>query len=327
MNRALIMNYRPFGNTGISISQLVFGGGAVGGLLINQPEEIRFLAFERALGAGINWFDTAPSYGQGRSEMALGQLLASKVDRPHVSTKFTIDTRHLRNLESQIRSSVESSLRRLNMGSVTLLQLHNPIGNSTRGRTISAHEVLKSRGVIDGLEKLKSEGVIEYLGITALGDTPAILQVLESDRIDSAQVYYNLLNPSAGHRIPTRWEAHDFSSILTTCEAHRVAAMNIRVLSAGVIATDVRTGREQPLTPGDSVESEARRAARIFSIVKSDYGTRAQTAIRFALAENRLSCVIVGLAEIDHLEEAITAEQMGALDDAAIGRIQAIYAS
>jgi L-galactose dehydrogenase/L-glyceraldehyde 3-phosphate reductase len=321
------MQYRPFGKTGIYISQLVFGGGAVGGLLIDQPDEYRQQAYEHALKAGINWFDTAPSYGQGRSESALGQLLATTGSPPYVSTKFTIDTRQPGNLEGQIRSSIESSLRRLNMSSATLLQLHNPIGTSTRGRTISAHDVLKSGGVIDCLEKLKLEGVIGHLGITALGDTPAILQIIESDRIDSAQIYYNLLNPSAGSAAPISWKAHDFSSILARCEAHGVAAMNIRVFSAGIIATDLRTGREQPLTPADSVDSEARKASQIFSIIKSDYGSRAQTAIRFALAEKRLSCVIVGLANISHLEEAIAAEQMGALDSAAISRIQAVYAS
>ena len=101
--------------------------------------------------------------------------------------------------------------------------------------------------------------------------------------------------------------------------------MNIRVFSAGVIATDVRTGREAPLTRGDTVESEAAKVKTIFQQIGDQFGTRAQTAIRFALAESRLSCVIFGLAELAHLEEALAAEEMGALPAAAIEQIQSIY--
>jgi aryl-alcohol dehydrogenase-like predicted oxidoreductase len=87
------MKTRPFGRTGLEVSEIVFGGGAVGGLLIDQDDDTKRRALERALSAGVNWIDTAPSYGQGRSEAALGQLLPSLPYEPHVSTKFSIDTR------------------------------------------------------------------------------------------------------------------------------------------------------------------------------------------------------------------------------------------
>ncbi|NIQ96069.1 MAG: hypothetical protein GWN87_19110, partial [Desulfuromonadales bacterium] len=61
------MNYREFGTTGIRVSELVFGGGAVGGLLINQDDDTKRKAIRTALDAGINWIDTAPSYGDGKS--------------------------------------------------------------------------------------------------------------------------------------------------------------------------------------------------------------------------------------------------------------------
>jgi aryl-alcohol dehydrogenase-like predicted oxidoreductase len=138
-------------------------------------------------------------------------------------------------------------------------------------------------------------------------------------------VYYNMLNPSAGMHMPASWPVYDFSGILAACRAHGVAAMNIRVFSAGVIATDERTGREGPLTRGDTVESEAAKARAIFQQIGDQFGTRAQTAIRFALAEARLSCVIFGLAELDHLEEALAAEEMGPLPADGIEQIQSIY--
>ncbi len=319
------MKYRDFGATGIEVSELVFGGGAVGGLLINQDDETRLAAIKRAMEAGINWIDTAPSYGQGRSEEALGWLLKEIPDEPYISTKFSIDTRELSQIPGQIEQSFEASLKRLDRDSVTLLQLHNRIGAETKGRVIAVSEILRKGGVLDALERLKDQGMIQHFGITALGETPGIIEVIESGRIDSAQVYYNLLNPSAGMTLPPNWAVFDFSGILDACEKHEVAGMDIRVFSAGVIATDSRTGREMPLTEGDTVESEAAKAKAVFSSLGTDYGTRAQSAIRFALAQKKLACVIFGLAELDHLEEAVTAQEKGPLPEDGLNRLEAVY--
>ena len=78
------MRYRPFGRTGLEVSELVFGGGWVGGILIHQDDATRRTAIRRALEAGINWIDTAPSYGAGQSEEALGWLL-QEVERAALS--------------------------------------------------------------------------------------------------------------------------------------------------------------------------------------------------------------------------------------------------
>ena len=109
------MNYREFGTTGLKVSELVFGAGAVGGLLINQTDAVKRQAIKIALDAGINWFDTAPSYGQGRSEQALGWLLSELDQKPYISTKFTLDTRHLDDMQGQIKQSLEQSLERLKL--------------------------------------------------------------------------------------------------------------------------------------------------------------------------------------------------------------------
>jgi L-glyceraldehyde 3-phosphate reductase len=319
------MRYRAFGRTGLEVSELVFGGGAVGGLLIDRDPETKRRALERALGAGINWIDTAPSYGQGRSETALGELLPTLPYEPHVSTKFALDTRDLSDIAGQIEASLVESLERLKRDSVTLLQLHNHIGAATAGRVLGVDRILERGGVLDALEQLQRRGLTDHFGITALGETPAILRVIESGRIASAQVYFNLLNPSAATALPDVWPAYDFHPLLQACSDHRVAAMNIRVFSAGIIATDARTGRERPLTPGDTVESEAAKARLVLRVLGERYGTRAQTALRFALAEHRLACVVFGLAELDHLEEALGAHEMGPLPTEALAELRGVY--
>ena len=103
------MKTRPFGTTGINVSELVLGGGIVGGLLIEQDDETRRRAVDRALAAGINWIDTAAAYGQGQSEEALGWLLADRTEQMHVSTKATINTRDLSDIDGQIEASLTAS--------------------------------------------------------------------------------------------------------------------------------------------------------------------------------------------------------------------------
>ena len=155
------MNYRDFGTTGIKVSQLVFGGGAVGGLLINQDDETKLTAIRCAMEAGINWIDTAPAYGRGRSEETLGWLLQEIDEEPYVSTKVGIDTNDLKDLPGQIERSLTASLRRLRRESVTLLLLHNKIGEGTKGM-LPVSSILGTDGVLDGLQRMKEQGLIIY---------------------------------------------------------------------------------------------------------------------------------------------------------------------
>src|SRR5215510_12117650 len=69
------MEYRELGRTGLRVSMLGFGCGNVGGLIIRGAHQDRVRAVARAMEAGINYFDTAPSYGDGQSEQNLGQVL------------------------------------------------------------------------------------------------------------------------------------------------------------------------------------------------------------------------------------------------------------
>ncbi len=318
------MLYRNFGSTGLQVSELTFGGGAVGGLLINADDETKQAVLQRALTAGINWIDTAPSYGQGKSEEALGKILPELDANPYISTKFTIDTNNP-DLYGQIEESINGSLSRLNRTSVTLLQLHNPIGENSEGRQIGFRELLKPHGVFDILDGFRSQGMFAHIGITALGDVSAITRIIKSNRIASAQIYFNLLNPSAVRTPPPSWPCYNFTGLVDTCFEHDVATMNIRVFAAGVIATDARHGRERPLTSGDTVASETHKNQAVFSALGDSCGSRAQTAVRFALTQSRLSTIVIGLASMQHLDEALEAQSMGNLPDSATQAIQLVY--
>ncbi|MCH8925910.1 MAG: aldo/keto reductase [Proteobacteria bacterium] len=328
------MKTREFGRTGLQVSELVFGGGFVGGILVHADDETKLKALRRALQAGINWIDTAPLYGQGKSERALGWLLKEVEETPYLSTKVQLDTGDLSDIPGQIERSVEASLERLQRDSVDLLQLHNPIYAETGGGTavasgaaIGIDEVLRKDGVADRLERMRDQGLTRFIGLTALGEAGAVCEAIGSGRFDSAQVYYNMINPSAARGLPAGYSGHDFTGVIEACRAVGAAVMNIRVLAAGVLATDARHGREVVITRGSEIPLEEKRAHAVFERLGTEYGTRAQTALRFGLANPDVACVIFGLAELSHLEEALGAAEMGPLPQQALDELNTLYAA
>lgn len=321
------MRRRRFGRTNMEISELVFGGGFVGGILIDADDDTRREAIRRAIDGGINWIDTAPLYGQGRSETALGWLLAELDHVPHLSTKVGLDLENLDDISGQIERSIEQSLTRLGRDSVDLLQLHNPLGPTHGAGTLGVSAVLDDGGVADTFDRLRQAGLTAHVGITALGDAAACRRVIDSGRFDTAQVYYNLINPSAGAAMPPAWHGHPYDGIIAACRRQDMGIMAIRILAAGVLATDVRTGREIPVNPDSDVATEERRARAAFAALGDGYGTRAQTAVRFALSNPDIHGAIFGLASLDHLDEALAGAAAGPLPGEALARLEGVYAA
>lgn len=319
------MRKRRFGRTGLEVSELAFGGGWVGGILIHQDDATKLKAVRRALDAGINLIDTASSYGDGQSEEALGWILKEVDQAPYLATKFRLDLTRLDDLGGQIERSIENSLKRLQRDKVDLVQLHNRIGPISDDDMIGVDQVLGEGGVADVLDRLRDAGVTQFSGITGLGDPGSVEDVVESGRFDSAQVYYNLLNPSAGQAMPGGWSSHDFGRLIETCKKHDVSVMNIRVLASGVLATDERHGREIQIVPDAELPLEEKRAKAVFAKLGQRFGTQAQTALRFSLANPDLSCVVIGMAELDHLEQAINAAEMGPMAVDGLADLAALY--
>lgn len=321
------MRYRTFGRTGLEVSELVFGGGWVGGLLIHQDDDTKLRTLRRAMAAGINWIDTAPSYGQTRSEQALGWLLKEIDGAPHLSTKVRLDTARLNDIPGQVERSIHESLQRLGRQSVDVLLLHNAIEPAVSGDAVTPEHVLGANGAADALDRVRAQGLARHVGFTALGDGASCRRVVDSGRFDAAQVYYNLLNPSAARAsMPARWSGQDFGGLIAACKAQGTAVMAIRVFAAGVLATDVRHGREVIVTQATDVPTEERRARAAFAALGGAYGTRAQTALRFVLANPDVSCAVIGLADPGHLEEALAGAALGPLPRQALAALDRVYA-
>ena len=124
------MEMRIYGRSGMKISILGFGCGAVGGLMVRGDHADQERAIARALDAGVNYFDTAVQYGNGESEKNLGRVLNKlKPTDAIVGTKVRLPP-DAGPIAEVIAKSLEGSLQRLGRERVDILHLHNPITSS-----------------------------------------------------------------------------------------------------------------------------------------------------------------------------------------------------
>ena len=322
------MEYRELGKTGLRVSALGFGCGNVGGLMIRGTAAERERAIARAVELGINYFDTAPSYGDGQSEQNLGAALRSRRATVYVGTKFRLDAADLRDVRRAIGHSLDASLKRLGMERVDLLQLHNNIFGERGAQPVSVADVVGE--VTPALQALTAQGKTRFWGITALGDSAALHRVLDTAPLDTAQVCYNLLNPSAGVEVPPGFPAQDFGRLLVRAQERRVGVIVIRVLAAGAlsgVATrhPVAVPMVEPIATGPDYASDVQRARALRLLVEEGHaGSLVEASLRFALSSRAVSTVLLGYSSLEHLEYAAGAVAKGPLPAAALERLSTL---
>ena len=128
------MEMRTFGRTGLQVSILGFGCGAVGGLMVRGAPADQERAVARALEAGMNYFDTAAMYGNGESEKNLGRVLAKLKPNVVVGTKVRIPSADFGRIAAAVAESLEASLKRMGREQVDIFHLHNAITDERRRR-------------------------------------------------------------------------------------------------------------------------------------------------------------------------------------------------
>jgi L-galactose dehydrogenase/L-glyceraldehyde 3-phosphate reductase len=320
------MRYRDLGSTGLKISEIVFGAGAQGGIVFRGDRETRLEAVNRALYHGINWIDTAAQYGDGQSEENLGWILRELDAHPHISTKVRIELSHADDITGEIQRSMEASLTRLQMESVDLFQLHSVVTNErgTQRGSISLDDVLGQGGVVAGFQKLRDQGLARWFGFTGFGDTDCLQRMITSGHFHAVQVYYNLLNPSAGRPVPPAFSAQDYGNLIGLCAAHGVGVLNIRPLAAGAVVGQPPAG-SNVLSPGSSGAADLERTQQLARVLGEPVGQMAKTAIRFGLSNPGVSAVLVGFAQLEHIDEAVAAAALGPLPPEVLDKLDRLY--
>ena len=321
------MNYRKFGNTGIEVSEIGFGCGDVGGLMVRGEHAYQVRAVARAMELGINYFDTASRYGGGQSETNLGRVLKELSAEVYVGTKYSLGEADPNDLKAGVIQSVEASLKRLGREQVDLIQLHDRISSQTdvSVRAITVSDVLGE--VREALEVLKFQGKARFYGMTGVGEPKGIHEVVASGLVSTVQTVYNLINASAGTAIPAGFDMPDYDRLIDLSAEKNVGVIVIRVLAAGALTgTSVRhpvaVQTVAPIGSGRDFQQDESRARQFAFIVDEGFaGDMPEASIRFALSNPGVSTVLVGYSDLEHLEKSVQYAAKGPLPAEALARL------
>jgi aryl-alcohol dehydrogenase-like predicted oxidoreductase len=181
--------------------------------------------------------------------------------------------------------------------------------------------------VVPAFEALRSAGKLRLLGLTAVGETAALQQVLNSGKFGSAQVSYNMLNPSAGQALPPGYPAQDYGQLFDHTQRTRTGVVGIRVLAGGALSGSAErhplaSPAPAPIGSALSYEADVQRAARLRPLVTEGFAASLpEAAIRFAITHPAMGTILVGMASVDEFEGALAAVQKGPLPPAALDRL------
>ena len=321
------MDYRRFGNTGIDVSEIGFGCGDVGGLMVRGEYADQVRAVARAMELGINYFDTASRYGGGRSETNLGRVLHELSADVYVGTKYSLGEADPSGLKAGVIQSVEASLKRLDREQVDLIQLHDRISSQTnlQVRAIAVSDVLGE--VREALEVLKTQEKVRFYGMTGVGEPGGIKEIVASGMVNTVQTVYNLINASAGAVAPTGFDMPDYAGLIDLAAEKQVGVIVIRVLAAGALTGasvrhPVAVPSVAPIGSSKDFQQDESRAQEFAFLVAEGYADdMAEASVRFALSNKGVSTVLVGYSDLDHLEKSVRYASKGPLPAEALARL------
>ena len=175
------MQYRTLGRTQLRVSEIGYGGGRV---RPDQDEQALIRMLHHAFEVGLNYIDTAPTYGNGLSETVIGRAIQGRRDGLILATKTEA-------FDPQgILADVEGSLTRLQTDVIDVLQFH---GGWHQGD--DADQIL-DQGGLETYQKLRDQGKIRFIGFSADGPSGGVERMVASSEFDMIQVHYNLMYQS-----------------------------------------------------------------------------------------------------------------------------------
>src|SRR5438874_6162429 len=300
------MQYRTLGNTGIKVSEIGFGGWAIGGATdasgtplgwgrTNDDESLA--AIRRARDLGVTFFDTADSYGFGRSESLLGIVLSRKRQDVVIATKVGVtrsaDAALKKDFSKQhIFQAIDGSLRRLRTDYVDLYQAHNP-----------TTEQLRREEIQEAMERLQEIGKVRYWGVSISTNEEGI-EIINRGWGHALQVLYNVLNQSPANELLPLAKQKGYGIIARVPLASGLLTGKFRIDTA-FPADDVR---QNFLTP-KRLEEALRRVDEVKSIVGGGAKSLADAALQFVLANDAVSTTIPGARNVRQVEMNVAAAE------------------
>lgn len=297
---------RPLGTTGLHLTELGFGGAAIGGLYAAVSRDTAMTAMQAAWDEGMRYFDTAPFYGFGLSERRVGDFLRDKagyvlstkvgkllraVPKDQVpdygfvdplSCAVDFDYSH-----DAIMRSYEMSLARLGLNRIDILYVHD-LERRNLGASYDAHFVRFMDSGLKALDSLKSQGAIACYGL-GVNEVAAVLNVMDRTRLDCLLLAgrYSLLDRSGA------------AEIMPRCLAAGTGVVIGGVFNSGILATGAVPGAHFDYGPA-SADIAARVNAMEAEAARQG-ATLPAAALRFALDHPAVASVLIGSAKASSL--------------------------
>ena len=317
-------SFKPYG----SISALTLGGGGLGQVWGETTREEAIATVNLAVENGINHLDVAPMYGKGEAERVVGEVFKGKdLGDVKITTKCRLGTLPDDKVYERLISSLNKSLDNLNMERVDLFLLHSQLRQDDfQLHTLNEYRDINTtslscyyNAVIPAFERLKQEGKIGSWGIGGLGQTQAILEVLNHEiQPEAVQCVVNPLN-SAG-AIGYVDQDFDPQKILTESQKVGVPILGIRAVQAGALTLEM--DREPHPSGFDIKDFEDYDKAEPFRKLASEWKMNPSIlAHRYALSAEKVSSVILGVKNRAELLDCIEAESLGELNQDQISTI------
>lgn len=317
------MNYRQLGNTDMKVSELSFGTWAIGGAWGKTNDEESLKGLQRAMDAGVNFFDTADVYGDGHSEELLAKATEGKESEIHVATKFCRagdihdpDTYS----EKAVTEYCEASLKRLNRESIDLYQIHCP-----------PIEILKDGSVFEVLDKLKQQGKIRYYGVS-VETVEEGLFCLEQSNVSTLQVIFNMLRQKMTDELFPKAQEKNVgilarvplaSGLLTGkfSENHQFESDDHRNFNKDGDAFNVGE------TFGGLEFNKGVELSNQLKWVADGRGSMTRAALKWILEHDAISTVIPGFKTVKQVEDNLGALDVKGFSEEELNRIAEFYQS
>jgi len=315
------MQYRELGRTGWKVSTISFGAWAIGGSWGPVEDAESFAALQKAVDLGVNFFDTADVYGDGRSERLLAKL---KADRKE---EITIATKAGRRLEphnsagynrQNLTSFIERSLKNLNTETLDLVQLHCP-----------PVEVYYRPEVFGWLDELVKAGKMRFYGVS-VEKVEEALKAIEYPGVQTVQIIFNMFRQRPAELFFSEAQRRKVGILARLPLASGMLAGKM-TRSSSFAPEDHRAGNRQgewfdrgETFSGVDFETGLQVVEELRPLVPAGY-TLAQLAIRWILMFEAVTCAIPGAKRAAQEEENARAADMPPLSDETMRRVRELY--
>lgn len=308
------MKFKILGKSNLEISEIGFGAWAIGGggwefAWGDQDDKQSIAAIHRALEMGVNWIDTAAVYGLGHSEKIVAKAVKEwEGEKPFIFTKCSLVWDENKNITrthapESIRKECEASLRRLEIDSIDLYQVHWPPENDNG----------KIHGAMEMLSKLKEEGKIKNIGVSNFNIEQLKLSQKYAEII-SLQPPYNLVN-----RLYEK-------EIFPFCEKEQIGTIIYSPMTSGLLTGKMTRERIENLSDGDwrkraaefndpRLTKNLKIVERIKKVAEKYNASPGEIAIAWTLRNSAVTAAIVGARNAEQVNGVFSASEIKISDE------------